>query len=245
MKTKTCLAVASAALILPFHAMALDIGGIDASVGDGGISAGVEGGGVSIGASVGGSTETGLSSSIGGSVGSGGGSTSGGSGGGSSGTGGTSGSGSGGTTTGVPSSPSEEAETASVSAAPARADRAFHGPSRSAVLPEDLRPRRFFWWIEGDAPPDTPFATSEIEIAEEVLVACRDTVAEVAEPYGMVDVSMSVQGEPRDLENGGLLAPMFTTITYDRLTGHETRRARIWCQLDDAGKVSALLDDPN
>ena len=79
--------------------------------------------------------------------------------------------------------------------------------------------------------------------SSDVLSACRETVVEAAQAYGMVDVTVSRHGPPRRLTDGGQLAHIFTRITYRHENGYEVRQAPIWCRLDDAGAVSALLDN--
>jgi hypothetical protein len=231
MKTRTSIAAAAMLLLPGSNAVALDAsaGGISAGVGNGGASVGV--GDISVGVGIGGGV----------SVGGGGGGTSGGTGSGS--TGSTGGGSSTGTSAG---STGGTAGSTGASASTTRLGAVLGAGARITItLPASLRPRDEElirkWLLEQEEGGPSPLV-AVAGAPTEIVSACRQTVAQAAQPYGLVDLSVVSAGPARPLSEGGQLAPLLTRIVYQRQGGYEMRQAPIWCQVEVDGTVSGLID---
>lgn len=228
--------------------LALDVGvgGVGVSAGSDGVSAGVGGASVGVGTGSDGSVGAGVSTggtSADGEAGVGGASFSAGGAGGSSSGGGSGGSG--GSATGSTASSATASGGAGAAAAAtdaALSDENNAGATRGSIsLPSNLRPdqQRRVDCIDGDC---AGVMQGIAGVPPQVVVACRQSILQAAEPYGLVRVSVVSQGQTMQMTDGSYRAPVLTQVVYEREGGYEVRQAPIWCELNEGGAVIGLSD---
>ncbi len=70
------------------------------------------------------------------------------------------------------------------------------------------------------------------------FTACRKAIAEAAKPYTPLIIEATITGPIQRLFGGTRVTTLFVRIVYDRLGGHETRRAHVTCTVDSTGVVT-------
>jgi hypothetical protein len=74
------------------------------------------------------------------------------------------------------------------------------------------------------------------------FAACRNAIAQWAEPFSPVDIEMVSIG-PVQRKTGQRTAPLYVRIVYETQGGRETRKARVNCTVD-ANEVVAVQPSP-
>ena len=94
--------------------------------------------------------------------------------------------------------------------------------------------------LQGEPQSPTPLFPMA-GVPGEAVNACRDSIAAAASSLGAVEVEVASAGEASGLLNGMTSTPIEARIVYEQAGDVQVREALITCQLDDQGRVVALL----
>ncbi len=95
--------------------------------------------------------------------------------------------------------------------------------------------------------PEAPLAATPPTIARvqssagtQTFLACRNAIAEWAQPYSPVDMEVVSVGRVQRYLDGTRVAPLYVRIVYEVEGGYETRKADVKCTIDRADTIAVV-----